>query len=194
MSQKSRYILLVVSLLCAYTSFGQSAESFIKADSIIPYQKSKPYDPLRPAKAGFYSAILPGLGQAYNKRYWKVPIVYGALATSLYFYSINYNDYKRYRKAYKVRSAGYQDEFTLDDGSVLISDEGLINAQKTLKQNQEMSLLVFTGLYLLQIIEASVDAHLLQFNVDDNISVNSQFYNEPTTQKTYVGLSLNYKF
>ena len=50
---------------------------------------SRALDPLRPAKAAFYSAVLPGLGQAYNKKYWKIPIVYGAIGTGLYFYLDN---------------------------------------------------------------------------------------------------------
>ena len=58
-------------------------------------------DPLRPAKSAFYSAVLPGLGQAYNRKYWKIPIVYGAIGTALYFYFDNDKVYDRYRYAYK---------------------------------------------------------------------------------------------
>ena len=65
---------------------------------------------LRPSKATFYSAVLPGLGQAYNKKYWKIPIVYGALATGIYFYNQNDKDYNRYRNAYKRRLAGFTDD------------------------------------------------------------------------------------
>ena len=56
---------------------------------------SRALDPLRPAKAAFYSAVLPGLGQAYNKKYWKIPIVYGAIGTGLYFYLDNNKLYKQ---------------------------------------------------------------------------------------------------
>ena len=56
------------------------------------------------------------MGQIYNKKYWKAPIVWGALAIPAYYYQINNSDYKRYRTAYKLRKTGLQDEFTLDDG------------------------------------------------------------------------------
>ena len=152
------------------------------------------YNPLSPAKAGFYSAILPGLGQAYNKQYWKLPFVYGAMATSMYYFSINNDTYKQYRTAYKQREAGLPDEFTLEDGTVLLSREGLVSAQKTLKNNRETSLLVFAAFYVLQIVDASVSAHLLQFNVSDKISFDPQLFNEPVSKNTFVGLTFNYNF
>jgi hypothetical protein len=61
--------------------------------------KSSNIDPLTP-KAAFYSAVLPGLGQAYNKKYWKIPLVYGAIGTSLYFISV-IKKYNQYRGAYE---------------------------------------------------------------------------------------------
>ena len=61
----------------------------------IPVKKNNYYNPLAPAKAAFYSAVLPGLGQVYNKRYWKVPIIYLGIGTSIYFYSQNNDDYNR---------------------------------------------------------------------------------------------------
>jgi hypothetical protein len=68
---------------------------------------------LAPSKAAFYSAVLPGLGQIYNKKYWKVPLVYGALGTTIYFYISNNNKYHAYRDAYKRRLEGFNDdEFT----------------------------------------------------------------------------------
>lgn len=152
------------------------------------------FNPLTPSRAAFYSAVVPGLGQIYNKDYWKLPIVYGALATPIYYYSINNKSYKRYRKAFKLRKAGLQDEFTLDNGTELISITGLESAQRTLKQNRDTSLLTFAGLYVLQILEASVSAHLLQFNVNDKISFDPKLMNEPISNESYVGLSLNIKF
>jgi hypothetical protein len=116
------------------------------------------------------------------------------MATSMYYFSINNESYKRYRNAYKIREAGYQDEFTLDDGTTLISREGLVSAQNTLKQNRETSLLLFIGFYVLQIVDASVSAHLLQFNVNDKISFDPKIFNESNDNKPFVGLTFNYKF
>ncbi|MCB0423016.1 MAG: hypothetical protein KDD13_00110 [Mangrovimonas sp.] len=146
-------------------------------------------DPLAPSRAAFYSAILPGLGQAYNKKYWKIPIVYAALGTSMYFYIDNNNQYKRYRNAYKQRLAGIEDEFY---GRV--TDDGLRRAQTTLRRNKEISLLVTIGFYVLNIIDANVDAHLQQFNVDDNLSFEPVYERSPIDGSNNFGLGLNFKF
>lgn len=176
------------------------AYSHLQAQQSAPKITSKEvllkdgYNPLTPATAAFYSAIVPGMGQLYNKDYWKVPVVYGALAIPIYYYSINNSSYKRYRKAFKLREAGLQDEFTNDAGTQLISREGLMSAQRILKQNRDTSLLTFAGLYILQVLEASVSAHLLQFNVDDKISFDPQLFNEPVSKETFVGLSMHINF
>ncbi len=152
------------------------------------------YDPLGPSKAAFYSAVFPGLGQAYNKKYWKVPIVWGALATSTYFYVDNNNQYKRYRTAYKERLLGRQDEFTTDSGQQLISDAGLERAQEVTKRNSELSLLITVGLYVLQIIEASTNAHLMQFNMDKSLSFKPQFTMDAISGEIITGASLTFNF
>ena len=156
---------------------------------------SRALDPLRPAKAAFYSAVLPGLGQAYNKKYWKIPIVYGAIGTGLYFYLDNNKLYKQYRNAYKRRLAGFtDDEFYGSGDTPFLSDEALIRAQRTLKRNKELSMLVTVGLYVLNIIEANVDAHLLQYNLDENLALKPFIdFNNPN-YTTQIGLSLNIKF
>ena len=156
---------------------------------------SRALDPLRPAKAAFYSAVLPGLGQAYNKKYWKIPIVYAAIGTGLYFYLDNNKLYKQYRNAYKRRLAGFtDDEFYGPGDTPFLSDEALIRAQRTLKRNKELSMLVTVVLYVLNIIEANVDAHLLQYNLDENLALNPFIdFNNPN-YTTQIGLSLNIKF
>ncbi len=156
---------------------------------------SRALDPLRPAKAAFYSAVLPGLGQAYNKKFWKIPIVYGAIGTGLYFFLDNNKLYKQYRNAYKRRLAGFtDDEFYGPGDTPFLSDEALIRAQRTLKRNKELSMLVTVGLYVLNIIEANVDAHLLQYNLDENLALKPFMdFNNPN-YTTQIGLSLNIKF
>lgn len=153
------------------------------------------YNPLSPSKAAFYSAIFPGMGQIYNKKYWKAPIVWGALAIPAYYYQLNNSEYKRYRRAYKLRKNGLQDEFTLDDGSTSVSLETLETAQKQLRENRDMSLLSGVILYILQIVEASVNAHLIQFNTDDNLSFKPSFTMDPIRiQQPIVGLTIKYNF
>jgi hypothetical protein len=153
------------------------------------------FNPLSPSKAAFYSAILPGLGQIYNKKYWKAPVVWGAMGTSIYFFLDNNKEYKRYRTAFKQREAGLTDEFTKADGSILISRNGLISAQKTLKSNRDLSLLTTVIFYVLQIVEASVNAHLLQFNTNDNISFSPTVLSNPIRNEIpKVGLKFKLSF
>ncbi|MEQ6123329.1 DUF5683 domain-containing protein [Pseudotenacibaculum sp. MALMAid0570] len=153
------------------------------------------YNPLSPSKAAFYSAIFPGMGQIYNKKYWKAPIVWAALGTSTYLYLDNNSQYKRYRRAFKQREAGLQDEFTLDNGNVIISRDGLISAQRTLRNNRDLSLLSTVLIYVLQIVEASVNAHLLQFDTGDNLSVKPIMIPDPIrVEAPTFGLRLKYSF
>jgi hypothetical protein len=153
------------------------------------------YNPLSPSKAAFYSAIFPGMGQIYNKKYWKAPIVWGVLGGTTYLYIDNNSVYKRYRTAFRLRKAGLQDEFTLDDGSVLISETGLESAQKQLRENRDLALLSTVLVYILQIVEASVNAHLLQFNTDDNLSFKPTLIPDNMNfANTAVGFTLKYDF
>ncbi len=181
------YLFILSLLFFSGTSlFAQKKDSLqIKTDTIIV----KEIDPLAPTRAAFYSAILPGLGQAYNKKYWKIPIVYGALGTGVYFYTTNNKQYHRFRDAYKKRLAGLDDEF---QGQY--NDATLINAQRTFQRNRDLSLLVTIGLYVLNIVDANVDAHLLQFNVNDKLTVRPDIYPNEINYKQNVGLTLNYHF
>jgi hypothetical protein len=146
-------------------------------------------DPLTPAKAAFYSAILPGLGQAYNKRYWKIPIVYGAMGTSLYLYADNKKKYNEYRDAYKSRLSGNPDpEYDY------LSDTQLISAQEFYQRNASLSGFFVLGFYVLNIIDANVDAALIQFNVNQTLSVRPEITPDAVTLKSNVGLTLNYRF
>jgi hypothetical protein len=152
--------------------------------------KKKEIDPLRPSKAAFYSAILPGAGQFYNKKYWKIPIVWGAIGTGVYFYLRNDKQFDRYRDAYKRRLAGFTD----DEFYGVVSNDGLIRAQKQFRRNKEISLLVTIGLYALNIIDANVDAHLLQFNVDENLSLSPHYQYNQMENSGDLGLTVNFKF
>lgn len=143
---------------------------------------------LAPSKAAFYSAVLPGLGQIYNKKYWKVPLVYGALGTTIYFYISNNNKYHAYRDAYKRRLEGFNDdEFTYLDNSRLIA------AQKFYQNNRDLSALLTGLFYILNIVDANVDAHLMQFNVNDNLTIKPDFYRNEFSANQNLGISLTLK-
>ena len=191
MIKNFKYILLILLISINFIGYSQETISLKVKDTIIsPYY----FNPLSPAKAAFYSAILPGLGQAYNKKYWKIPFFYGALGSGIYFYDANNKNYNRARTAYKQRINNKPDEFDGIGGNISLSDEALVRAQKGYKKDRDLSLLVTLGLYFLQIIEASTNAHLLQHNVDDNLSFSPQIFQNSITNKSVVGASLNYNF
>ncbi|WP_206208134.1 DUF5683 domain-containing protein [Wenyingzhuangia fucanilytica] len=182
-------LIIVIFIFTTQFSFSQDQEGQLSVDSQAFLEDTDSYDPLTPAKAAFYSAVLPGLGQAYNKRYWKIPIVYGALITPLYYYSINAKAYNKTRKAFKQRAAGEKDIYFN-----LYSDQSLENAQQVYRRNRDTSLLTFVGLYALQILEASIDAHLLQFNISDKITFDPKLMRDNVSNDNYLGLSLNLNF
>jgi len=155
-------------------------------DSILPKEA---YDPLAPATAAFYSAVVPGLGQVYNKKYWKIPIIYAGMAAGIYFYKQQDEEYDRFRDAYKRRLAGYD-----DDEFQGISDDRLINAQKSAEKNKSISIIVTVAFYLLNVIDANVDAHLRQYEVSEDLSLQPNFnYNQFSARPQY-GMSLTYRF
>ena len=187
-------VILAIFLLSSLYCFSQKDTTNV----VVKGQKlssNNIYNPLSPSKAAFYSAVFPGGGQAYNKKYWKVPLAWAAVGIPTYFYLNNNSEYKRYRKAYKLRKTGLVDEFTLEDGTELISLTGLERAQKTLRGNRDLSLLVVIIGYVLQIVEASVNAHLLQFDASDNITVNPTIMSIPIKiEAPSVGFSFKYSF
>lgn len=192
MLKKQYYIFLLFISLSSFHSFSQESEVLKIKDTI--FGNDKGYNPLSPAKAAFYSAVLPGLGQAYNKKYWKIPIVYAALGSSIYFYSNNNSNYNRVRDAYKLSLAGKPHEFDGLDGNILLSNDALVSAQKSYKKDRDLSLLVTFGLYILQVVEASTNAHLIQYNVDSKLTINPKLIKDITTNRAIVGAQINFSF
>ncbi len=183
-------IYLLVFLIGTSTLFAQqkNPKELVAIDT-IKIKKSL-MNPLAPAKAAFYSAIVPGLGQAYNKHYWKIPLVYAAIGTGIYFYADNNAKYHQFRDAYKRRLEGFTD----DEFHNQYSDATLVNAQKTFQRNRDLSVLITVAMYVLNIIDANVDAHLQQFNVNDDLTFKPEIYPNAIDYKPNVGLSLNYRF
>ena len=165
-----------------------------KKEEEIPTLESQMIDPLAPATAAFYSAVLPGLGQAYNKAYWKIPIVYAAIGTGVYFIVDNQQEYDRYQEAYKLRISGRPDEFDGTGTNPNISEDGLIRAQEVLKKNRDLAIFITIGLYVLNIIEANVDAHLDEKAFNTNLSFRPSLYINPIDNQAYAGLNLKIGF
>jgi hypothetical protein len=132
----------------------------------LPDTVKKVFQP-NPKKAGLYSALLPGAGQFYNRQYWKVPVVYGVFAVAGYFIQFNYKQYNTYRTAYIA---------TIDSDPNTISTE--IYSQSELKDLQDqykewldITVLLTSVGYMLQVMDAVVFAHLKNFDISPDISM-----------------------
>lgn len=120
----------------------------------------------QPTRATIYSAILPGAGQVYNRKYWKVPIVLGGLGVSYWFINDNNKEYQRYRSAYLDVVNGRLDEF---NGQY--SGDQLRNVADTYHRWRDLSYVAFGLVYALNIIDASVDAYFVRFDVSDDLTL-----------------------
>ena len=121
-----------------------------------------------PKKAALYSAILPGAGQVYTKKYWKVPIIYGGLITSAYYINESNDFYQLYKSTYLNRLDG---DFT---DNLNYSDSDLRTLTEHYRRNREVSALLFTLTYILNIVDASVNAHLFDYDVSEDLSLHIQ--------------------
>lgn len=187
-----KQILYIFIFLFLGTVFSVAQNKELKIETKETIKRD--INPLSPAKAAFYSAIFPGLGQAYNKRYWKIPIVYGAMGAGVYFIIDNNKKYNQYRDEYKKRlvNGGVADASDPTFGK--LTTESVIRGQKFYQKNRDLSILITAGFYILNIVDANVDAHLLQFNVNDDLSLRPDLQMDPYTYKQNVGLTLSYQF
>lgn len=163
----SKQILAVVVLLCV-SLFAYSQEISAKKQSRVNTS-----DSLRVAKhsptAAILWSIIPGGGQIYNKKYWKVPIVYGLLEASGYFLTKYATDMVLYRREFINRRDGNIDQ--LVPGLADIPDENILTMKQTAQRNMEICIATTAIIYTLNFIDAMVDAHLYYFDVSDDLSL-----------------------
>lgn len=141
-----------------------------------------------PLKATVFSAVIPGAGQVYNKKYWKAPIVWAAIGTCVYFIGRNGSEY-RYYKAEYIKAADTdpltQSEFTADQIKPVMD---------TYRQWLDMSYFSLLGVYALQIIDAHVDAHLSSFDISRDLSLHWAPVRIQQPGQSKLGLSLSLQF
>lgn len=165
-----------------------------KVDSVIRLHS--------PKKAAIRSAILPGWGQIYNRRYWKLPLVYGGLGVTGGLFIYNLQFYRELRQAYQVRVAYSQ---TPQDPAVLASYQALSQRYKILdaevirlyrddsRRNVDYSALFFILFWGLQVVDAAVDAHLKSFDVSPDLSFRFQFGRSQMANTTGISFILAFK-
>lgn len=152
-------------LLFAFTTQAQQAENnTTSAPEAIPVANVH-----SPKKAAIMSMILPGLGQAYNRKFWKIPIVYAGLGASIYGVIWNNQQYNEYSTAFDIREAGGDDKY-----AGIYSTPNLISLQNFYRNNRDLSVLISVLVYALNILDANIDAHLYNFDVSDDLSLSVQ--------------------
>jgi len=161
----------------------------VEADTIAAVEEIQDVDTAvvhSPRKATIYSAILPGLGQAYNKKYWKIPLIYIGFGTIGYFVHWNNDKYQLFKTGYQHLTddnpdtqdylkieAVRRNNYNLDDPNQLNNlKTGLVRQQDYFRRNRDLLIISAIGFYGLNIIDASVDAHLFDFDISDDLTMN----------------------
>lgn len=166
--------LFAALLLICGSTFAQNADTtIVNRDLRVNLDKTsidtasvKPHSPHR---ATIYSLVLPGLGQAYNKKYWKIPVIYAGFGVFTYFIVTNNNAYHDYRDAYLwVESEGEQGVENKYSG---YNTDQLSSAMNYHHDNRDLSAILMVLFYGLNIVDAAVDAHLESFDISDDLSL-----------------------
>ncbi len=181
----------LIVLLMVFISIGNS---YAQEEGVVVEKHN-------PKRATLYSAVLPGLGQAYNKKYWKIPVVYAGIGTIGYFAITNGNYYNDYRQAFDYQSGTTADASEdIKELAGKYSAENLISIRDYYRRNMELSWIIMALWYGLNIIDATVDAHFFEYDIGDDLTLKV----EPTIQTNYAylgtgfgsgnGISLKLKF
>lgn len=191
----TRLLLALLTILCTQLSAqvpdsepaADSVSVITDGDTILIESYARQYDP---RKALLFSAVVPGLGQAYNKKYWKIPLVYGGgfgLWLIFDFYQDQYKDYKS--------ELFYILEHETQQSPGGFTETQLRPAIDRARRERDFLIILLGALYVLQIVDAHVDAHLKEFDVNPNLKVSFQPYlDNNTLTGSQKGLSVALKF
>jgi hypothetical protein len=161
------------------------------ADTVqVRIRPRQPWEP-KPKRAGLYSAIFPGGGQIYNRQYWKLPIVYGALGAGAYFINYNLDKYRTYRRAYIYDIDGDPTTVTTDPEVRRYTTDNLKELQNDYRKDADLAILLTAVGYALHIMDAVASAHLKNFDISRDISLQMK----PMLHSNGIGfgLAMNFK-
>lgn len=197
-----KHLILTLSLLFTVSAWAQvETDSITIADEpvspeIVAVDGSSIETPdylnmKNPIRASLYSAILPGMGQIYNEKWWKAPLVWGVLGTGVGFVIYYNNEYKEFRGYYLDKLYGYELENpTLNNMSV----EQLANIQDDRKRSRDYAIALTALGYALNILDATVDAHLFGIKKDPDLSFQPIILQNYQTNELAMGFGFSYKF
>jgi hypothetical protein len=165
-------------------------------DGLISYESSKAFLPQR---ATVFSLMLPGLGQAYNRQYWKIPIIYMGFAFGYYMINYNTTQYERFRTAYNI--ATDNDPETVDEFKGRMTPDNLKYYRDSYRRDRDYAVLLTLVFYVLNAVDANVFAHLKTFDVSDNLAMDihpaimyDQVFASSGVQTPAIGMKLRLTF
>ena len=142
------------------------------------------------ATPALMSAVVPGLGQIKNKKLWKVPVIYSAIGTCTYFFVKNNNDFNKYSSEYFLR---INDENNVPTQFTNLSNNNLLTLRDYHRKKRDLNGILILAFYILNVIDASVDNHLKEYNLNDNLSLNLDFESNSELNKL-INFELKYNF
>lgn len=178
----------------AFIASGLLAQDNAVADSVSAVKETHKKTYSRPRRASLMSTFLPGLGQAYNKKYWKIPLIYGAFGGFGYMFVSNNEQFAYFRK--NLRAEYDEDPETINSSGY--SGDNLLDLKTKYKKNRDLAGIAIGLIYILNIIDANVDAHLKTFDVSDDLSLRIEpwhtIYRNPAGYATATGLTFKLNF
>jgi len=168
---------------------GQSATS--EQDTLKKLEKEERTTsllPKDPKKATLLSAMLPGAGQIYNGKSWKVPILYAGILTDVYFIQYNHKRYERFRDALFALDKGEPNQFPS------LNRAALVRNVDYWRQNRDLTLLLMLGIYALNLVDANVDAHLSGFDISEDLTLKIAPQIGTLSASSTTGFSLTLQF
>lgn len=156
-------LMVFIFSLTANLNAQSDSSSLNLPKSYIP--TTQPHNP----KVAAYLSLIPGAGQVYNKKYWKLPIIYAAMGTATYFIYTYYQTSQFYRDEYVYR---LNNEVTFHNPDLEnIPTDNILALRNIYRNRMEVAVAAFAIVYALNIIDATVDAHLYYFDVSDDLSM-----------------------
>lgn len=176
LSHVARILIAFLLTLLYVGSFAQQQDS-VQVSQPAPSvsiaqqpKEEKTKKPHSPKLATIMSAVVPGSGQIYNRKWWKVPIIYGGFIGLGYVITTNTKEYNTYRDAYLIRIDTIPS--TVDEFDGIYTDANLLELQEFHRRNRDLAFVGAFVLYALNIIDANVDAHLFDFDVSEDLTLN----------------------
>ncbi len=181
-------LLFMLILFFQQTAWSQDSAYLKIADTLVHHI---------PSRATKRSAMIPGWGQAYNKQYWKIPLVYGVLAIPAYTYAYNTDWYQRMKFAYEARfkesNGDASDVPKMDPRLTNLSIGTLQSYRNIFRRDRDYSIMYFILAWGVNIVDATVSGHLKEFDINNNLSFKLVPYVQPYQQQSGLSLQFNFK-